>query len=129
MSSFTIGALARAANVNVETIRFYERRGLIEQPVRRASGYRQYSDSDLAHIEFIRRAKSLGFTLTEIGELLGPDGSGSADDVMRAARVKLKELDEERDRLQARQDRLSKLVKGCEDGMPGCVTLEILGPN
>jgi MerR family copper efflux transcriptional regulator len=129
VSAFTIGALAQAANVNVETIRFYERRGLIEQPVRRASGYRQYSDSDLARIEFIRRAKLLGFTLNEIRELLGPDGARSTNDVMRAARVKLKELDEEHDRLQARQHRLSQLLKVCQDGMPGCVTLDIGGPK
>ncbi len=127
MSHFTIGTLARAAQVNVETIRFYERQGLLEQPARRAAGYRQYEDGDLARLGLIRRAKSLGFTLKEIGELLGPDGTRCAEDVRRAALAKLDELDEQLRRLRARRARLSELVKVCQDGTPGCVTLAVTG--
>jgi len=70
MSKLTIGQLARQANVNLETIRYYERRGLIPQPPRNASGYRQYGEQDLARTRFIKRAQALGFTLKEIAELL-----------------------------------------------------------
>ena len=76
MGSFTIGRLAETAGVNVETVRYYERRGLLEQPPRPGQGYRQYSDADVWRLQFIRRGKDLGFTLAEIAELLGPEGDG-----------------------------------------------------
>ena len=70
MTSLTIGQLAQRAGVGVETIRFYEREGLISEPPRRPSGYRDYPLETVARIVFIRRAKDLGFTLKEINELL-----------------------------------------------------------
>ena len=70
MDSLTIGQLARRAAVGVETIRFYERQGLLSEPPRRSSGYRDDPPETVARIVFIRRAKDLGFTLREIGELL-----------------------------------------------------------
>ena len=66
----TIGMVARRAGVGVETVRFYERQGLIEEPPRRLSGYREYPEEVVARLWFIRRAKELGFTLGEIKELL-----------------------------------------------------------
>ena len=63
MATMTIGKLAKRAGVGVETIRFYERRGLIPEPPRRSSGYRQYDDATVLRVQFIRRAKELGFTL------------------------------------------------------------------
>lgn len=66
----TIGQVAKAAGVGVETVRFYERVGLIPDPPRRPSGYREYPPDAVHRIEFIKRAKALGFTLAEIGELL-----------------------------------------------------------
>jgi len=66
----TIGRLARAADVGVETIRFYEREGLLAPPARTASGYRLYSPKTAERLGFIRRAKALGFSLAEIRELL-----------------------------------------------------------
>ncbi len=66
----TIGLVARRAGVGVETVRFYERQGLIEEPPRRLSGYREYDDEVVVRLGFIRRAKELGFTLKEIKELL-----------------------------------------------------------
>lgn len=70
MRTLTIGELAGAARVNVQTVRYYERRGLLPEPPRRPSGYREYPESDVARIGFIRRAQGLGFTLREIEELL-----------------------------------------------------------
>ena len=71
MVSLTIGQLARRAGVGVETVRFYEREGLISEPPRRPSGYRDYPLEAVSRIVFIRRAKKLGFSLKEISELLG----------------------------------------------------------
>ena len=70
MTALTIGQVAKRAGVNVETIRFYEREGLIGEPKRRASGYRQYAPDVVRRIRFIQRAKELGFSLREVGELL-----------------------------------------------------------
>jgi|GEM_PF-193420 len=66
----TIGVLAKSAEVGVETVRFYERRGLLKQPIKEGSGFRHYSDSDIRKIRFIKRAQELGFTLEETRELL-----------------------------------------------------------
>lgn len=70
METLTIGQLAKNAGVNIETIRYYERRGLIPEPPRRESGYRQYSPEFVTRIQFIKRAQELGFSLNEIAELL-----------------------------------------------------------
>ena len=70
MRALTIGQVARQAGVGVETVRFYERQGLLDAPPRRASGYRQYAPEMVARLQFIRRAKELGFALKEIRELL-----------------------------------------------------------
>lgn len=75
-ATLTIGLLAKEAGVGVETLRFYERKQLITEPPRRASGYRQYPVSAIARIKFIKRAKELGFSLKEIDELLPQAGRG-----------------------------------------------------
>ena len=69
MEKLTIGQLAKRANVNLETIRYYERRGLIPEPPRSESGYRMYSRDAVARTEFIKRAQALGFSLREISEI------------------------------------------------------------
>jgi MerR family copper efflux transcriptional regulator len=69
-SSFTIGRLAQAAGVNIDTVRFYEREGLLQPAPRSAGGYRLYGPADAQRLQFIRRAKTLGFSLEDIGELL-----------------------------------------------------------
>jgi DNA-binding transcriptional MerR regulator len=76
MSTLTIGKLANAAGVGIDTVRFYERAGLLNKPQRTASGYRLYAASDVARLRFIRRAKGLGFSLPEIAELLRLNDSG-----------------------------------------------------
>jgi DNA-binding transcriptional MerR regulator len=123
---FTIGVLARSAGVSVETIRYYERRGLLDQPASEGFGYRQYSEDDVRRLRFVRRAKSLGFTLKEIRELLGP-GSRSADEVLLAARAKLDQVEADIGRLSALRNRLSRLVEACQAGDDGCVALEVTG--
>jgi MerR family mercuric resistance operon transcriptional regulator len=70
MSSMTIGELARRGGVGIETVRYYQRRKLLEEPPRHGRGFRQYSDETLRTLRFIRRAKGLGFTLKEISKLL-----------------------------------------------------------
>jgi MerR family mercuric resistance operon transcriptional regulator len=112
----TIGALARAAGVNVETVRYYERRGLLAAPARTVSGYRQYDDEALWRLQFVARAKRLGFTLTEITDLLQADGAHGVDDVLDAARAKLVALDERRSALDVQRARLERLVRTCESG-------------
>jgi DNA-binding transcriptional MerR regulator len=77
MDALTLGALARGAGVNPETIRYYERRGLLAEPPRTPAGYRQYSAADADRVALILRAKDLGFTLAEIGDLLAGGGGES----------------------------------------------------
>src|SRR3546814_7550515 len=74
-----IGQLARQAGVPIDTVRYYERQRLIPEPARSASGYRQYAQDDVTRLNFIRRAKTLGFTLEEIGELMAIRGNSSDD--------------------------------------------------
>ena len=125
MGSFTIGVLARSAGVSVETVRYYERRGLIEQPDSDGSGYRQYSEDDVARLQFVRRAKALGFTLNEIRELLGAARSRSTEEVLAAARAKLAQVEADARRLDGLRCRLSRLVVACESGDDECVALEV----
>ena len=125
MEALTIGGLARAARVNVETVRYYERRGLLDEPPRSSAGYRQYSGDDLWRLEFIGRAKRLGFTLAEIGDLLG--GGRSAVGVLDAARAKLASVDEQQRDLLDLRTRLEHLVDVCQDGDAGpCTSLDVL---
>ena len=124
----TIGGLATAAGVNIETIRYYERRGLLASPARTDAGYRQFTADDVWRLAFIRRAKALGFTLTEIGELLRGEGSDRATrsvlDVLAAAQAKLVAVESEIDHLRRRRDQLARLVQTCETGNPeDCVDL------
>ena len=120
-----IGDLARAAGVNVETVRYYERRGLLEEPPRSPAGYRQYSADDLWRLDFIGRAKRLGFTLAEIGDLLA--GGQSADGVLDAARAKLDAVKQHQRDLVDLRTRLEHLVDLCRDGDPGaCTSLDVL---
>ena len=89
--SLTVGALAAAADVGVETVRYYQRRGLLAVP-RAESSYRRYSEGDVARLRFIRRAQTLGFTLDEIAELLQlQDGTDRAS-VRRIAQARLTQL-------------------------------------
>ncbi|MBI1194844.1 MAG: MerR family DNA-binding protein [Gammaproteobacteria bacterium] len=116
MNSITIGKVARQAGVGVETIRFYERRGLIDEPHRGQSGYRHYSPEIIPRIHFIRRAKELGFTLEEIKELLSLRTSSTAQcmDVRMRAKAKIVEIEEKIALLQRMRTTLGELVVACK---------------
>jgi MerR family mercuric resistance operon transcriptional regulator len=128
MAGMTIGKFAAQAGVGVETVRFYQRRGLLAQPERAGSGFREYTEDDRRRLAFIRRAQRLGFTLAEIADLLGSEGH-DADDITRAAEIKLAEVGGQIADLAALQCRLRRLVRVCEHGDRGdCVALHLGDP-
>lgn len=114
-TSFSIGGLAQRADVAVDTIRYYEREGLLPSPRRRPSGYREYDDSAVERVRFIRRAKTLGFTLDEIRELLlhEADHVHGVGAIRQQAQARLAELDRRIAELMATRDRLAALVDAC----------------
>jgi DNA-binding transcriptional MerR regulator len=116
MGGMTIGKLAAAEGVSVETVRFYQRRGLLAQPPRHGSGYREYSADDRARLTFIRRARALGFTLGEIADLLGPAAALSSPEIAAAAQAKLVAIDDQMRDLIRLRCRLRQLVRVCEHG-------------
>lgn len=116
VSAFTIGKLAKEAGVNVETIRYYERLGLLADPPRTAAGYRQYTSDAVERIHFIKRAQRLGFTLEEIDELLESQFENLLDcsDISGRALAKAREIDEMMAELEERKRSLLRLVQECE---------------
>jgi len=111
----TTGALAEAAGVNVETLRFYERKGLLPTPPRRASGYREYPTDDVRRIRFIKRAQELGFSLVEIKELLAlrvRPGATPAE-VKDRAEEKLADIRRKIASLKAMEKALTRLNEAC----------------
>lgn len=117
MTNLTIGQLAKNAQVNVETVRYYERRGLMPEPPRRKSGYRQYSETDIARIRFIRRAKELGFSLNEVSELLSlrVDPETTCGDIKRRADAKMAEIEGKIQALRKMKKALARLVSLCRE--------------
>jgi MerR family copper efflux transcriptional regulator len=115
-----IGELARGAGVNVETIRFYERRGLIPRPPRRESGYRVYGEEHLRRLHFIRRAKDLGFSLEEVRELLALRAAPgvSCARIKQQAGEKLADIEGKLETLERMRDVLARLVKECRGRGP-----------
>jgi len=130
MQRLTIGQVARQAGVKVETIKFYERQGLIEQPPRPASGYRMYPPQTGARIRFIRRAQELGFSLKEIGELLSlrftPETSCA--EVKARAEAKIADIERKREALRKMQGALQRLAAACKGVGPvsECPILEAM---
>lgn len=126
----TIGQVAKQAGVGVETIRFYERRGLIAEPKRRASGYRQYPLGAVRRIRFIRRAKELGFTLEEISDLLSlrVDPNSTRADVRKRARDKVTDIKDKIARLEHMRAALERVACKCKGRGPTseCPILEEL---
>lgn len=129
-ASLTIGEVAREAGVGVETIRFYERRGLIDEPPRRASGYRQYDHSAIQRLRFIRRAKQLGFSLKEIADLLSLQSSRDThcEDVLRQLEGKEADIERRVADLRHMQRALRDLARACksQDPLGDCPILEAL---
>jgi Hg(II)-responsive transcriptional regulator len=127
MDTLTIGKLATAAEVGIDTVRFYERAGLMKKPRRTAAGYRLYAESDAARLRFIRRAKTLGFSLDEIAELLRlNDGGGRRSAVRSLAELRLGEIEQKLKELGLIRDRLRRLVHQCHGDGPltGCPIIE-----
>lgn len=120
MQSLTIGEVAKAAEVAIETVRFYEREGLIAEPPRRQSGYRQYPPDTVRRLRFIRRAKELGFTLKEIGDLLDlrVDPQRSCADVRALAKTKMADIEAKMLDLARIQAALTELVRTCRGKGP-----------
>lgn len=114
MDKLTISALAKAAGVGVETVRYYQRRGLIAEPPRSCGAIRRYDKNDVERLRFIRAAKKLGFSLNEIGELLKLESDGSCSDVKHLAQSKLDKIARQLDELQNMQKVLLELVSQCE---------------
>jgi MerR family mercuric resistance operon transcriptional regulator len=109
----TVGKLAKQSNVNIETIRYYQRKGLLIEPEKPLTGYRQYPSEAIARIRFIKRAQQSGFTLKEISELLSLD-SGHCDDIRKMAEQKRQQIDKQIKDLTALRNVLDNLVKGCQ---------------
>ena len=129
-ATLTIGALARQSGVGIETVRFYEREGLLPPADRLPSGYRQYTAEAVAVLRFIRRAKELGFTLREIKSLLALrlDQSATRADVRLQAESKVADLDTRIADLQRMRNALALLITDCHGDGPlgGCPILETL---
>jgi MerR family mercuric resistance operon transcriptional regulator len=135
MTRLSIGQVARLAGLGVETVRFYERRGLLAAPERGASGYRQYSEDAVARLRFIRRAKELGFSLKEIHELIALriDPYASCAEVKERAAAKIADIEVKIRDLQKISKALLRLTASCPGRGPvqGCSILEALdlGPS
>lgn len=119
-ASLTIGKLARAAEVGVETIRFYERKGLIEQPPRPKEGARRYTPQSVDRVAFIQQAQELGFTLAEIKELLALrlDPRTSCAEVKAKAEEKIKDIEAKVTRLRRMRGALVEITKSCSGAGP-----------
>jgi len=117
MSSLNIGQLARQAGVTVETVRFYEKQGLIEAPRRSASGYRQYPADSVKRLRFILNAKDVGFTLKDIGELLAmrEEPGTTCHDVQMRAGDKLAEVEQKIRELTRIRNALARMMTKCDE--------------
>lgn len=130
MNDLRIGQVAKRAGVGVETIRFYERKGLIEEPPRRPSGYRQYPETVIPRIRFIRRAGELGFSLKEVQELLDlrADSATRGGAVRERAEAKVREIEARIAGLEGITNILTDLTVRCGGSGPigECPILEAL---
>jgi Hg(II)-responsive transcriptional regulator len=130
LKSFTIGHLAKRAEVNIETIRYYERRHLVPTPKRLPSGYRQYSDDDILRIRFIRHAQQLGFSLKEVEELLNLrlDPQVTCADIEKKTMIKIQDIDQRIRKLRRIRKVLFQLKKSCKGNVPSseCPILDAL---
>jgi Hg(II)-responsive transcriptional regulator len=127
------GQVARQSGVNIETLRYYERRGLLDVPPRRPSGYREYSEEAVRVIRFVKRAQELGFSLYEVETLLelAAGGPANCDAARTVATRKVEELDAKMRSIRAMQGSLRKLISTCElpRGQRECPLLEVLGAD
>lgn len=129
MTSLKVGEVAKQAGVNLQTIHYYERCGLLPKPPRTASNYRAYPTDAVHLVRFVKRAQEMGFTLKEIKELIAlSDGGGRSRGEARViAELKIRDIDQRMARLQAMRSALRGLVESCASGRrPTCPILEAL---
>jgi MerR family mercuric resistance operon transcriptional regulator len=113
--AFTIGILASRAGVNVETVRYYQRRGLLDEPRRPPGGTRRYDDAHLARLQAIRKAQGMGFTLEEVADLLADHGEAACAHTEALAKQKLADVRRRIAELQALERELSRIASRCEN--------------
>lgn len=116
--TMTVGELSRRAGVNLETVRFYEKQRLLPEPERTSGGHRIYTIDDVERLEFIQRAKWVGFTLKEIRKLMRvreADPAGSCEDAMELARYKVVEIDRKLDELGKMRRALQSFLDRCPE--------------
>ena len=127
-----IGEVAAEAAVNIQTLRYYERVGLLPKPGRRSSGYRAYEPHTVRRVRFIKRAQELGFTLAEIGELLAlrERSENACGEVEARAATTLARIDEKMRNLESMRDALTEYATECRAGRPlgDCPLLRALDP-
>jgi MerR family transcriptional regulator, copper efflux regulator len=113
MTLIGIGAAAKRAGMGIDTVRYYERSGLIKPQTRLESGYRKYSEAEVSRLRFIKRAQALGFTLKEIGDLLKLSAQKDVARVKKSAQAKLVDVEARIASLQKIRDGLAALVEAC----------------
>jgi len=129
-NSDTIGALAKAEGVGVETIRYYQRRGLLNEPARPRGEVRRYGEEDLKRLRFIRSAQAAGFTLNEIKELLDLDRSDDRSRARELAGARVAALEQQIEELKQARDALAGLASACEKKNGGpCPILSAFEPE
>ncbi len=130
-SALTIARAAEAAGVGVETVRYYERRGLISQPTQKVGAYRRYDGEHVARIRFIKRAQELGFTLEEIESLLRLEDGADRRSIRRIAAARLEQIRSRVDDLRRIERTLSHLLHECERSgtAPRCPIIAAIAPR
>lgn len=123
--NFTIGALAKKVGVNVETIRFYQRRGLLVKPLKPLKGVRHYTEHDVQRVRFIKKGQKLGFTLDEVSELLSLEDGQHCREAKEIAYRKLVLIRERIEDLRMMETVLSELVESCSRNV-GSVSCPII---
>ena len=131
MQTFTISSLAQAAGVNVETIRFYQRRGLLAEPAKPLGGIRRYGEAEVARVLFIKAAQRIGFTLDEIAQLLQLDDGTQCKEARAIAELKLADVRQRLQDLQRIEAALAQLVDRCASrrGQVSCPLIAALQPT
>jgi len=127
----TIGRVAKLARVNVETIRYYQRRGLIAEPDKPHMGYRRYPMEMVKRLRFIKRAQALGFSLEEVSGLLGLEEACACAETRALAAHKVDLIDHKLADLAAMRTALADLVHQCDAGEPaeGCPIIQVLSQD
>jgi len=115
MNAMKIGEIAKRSNIGIETIRYYEKEGLLQEPARRPSGYRLYDETTLERLDYIRRAKELGFTLAEIRQLLelSFQAHEGCDHIRQRAEAKINDIEAKIRNLQRMRRSLNRILDRC----------------